>query len=151
MFRLCEFNSNDNKFYNYDNNVVVFPGGFQYGNVDFSNRLSYGGGGGGGGGSQFGYAGGRGGHGGGLVLLFVDKLTLNGRIEAKGKTSVIQLSQICIHKKGKRSRKERLFEILSNYTIHEYIFVVLLDLLQVLLAVEDFRDASDFELLWTHT
>ncbi|KAK3726428.1 hypothetical protein QZH41_014936, partial [Actinostola sp. cb2023] len=59
-------------------------GGFQYGNLDFHNRLSYGGGGGGGGGSAFGNAGGRGGHGGGLVLLFVDKMTLNGKIEAKG-------------------------------------------------------------------
>ncbi|KXJ19259.1 hypothetical protein AC249_AIPGENE27308 [Exaiptasia diaphana] len=66
------------------------PGGFQYGSVDFSSRLSYGGGGGGGGGSQFGYAGGRGGHGGGLVLLFVDKLTLNGRIEAKGERGQCQ-------------------------------------------------------------
>lgn len=65
--------------------VSISLGGFQFGSVDFSSHLSYGGGGGGGGGSQFGFSGGTGGNGGGLVLLLVDKLTLNGNIEAKGK------------------------------------------------------------------
>ena len=61
----------------------------QFGDNDFTKRLSYGGGGGGGGGSAFAddpYSGGRGGHGGGLVYLLLDELTLDGTIESKGNT-----------------------------------------------------------------
>lgn len=68
-------------------------GGMQFGNTDFTKRLSYGGGGGGGGGSAFGddpNSGGRGRHGGGLVYLLLEELTLDGAIESKGNT--LQLS-----------------------------------------------------------
>ena len=61
----------------------------QFGNTDFTKRLSYGGGGGGGGGSAHGddpNPGGRGGHGGGLVYLLLKELTLDGTIESKGNT-----------------------------------------------------------------
>ncbi|XP_048589132.1 uncharacterized protein LOC116618188 isoform X1 [Nematostella vectensis] len=63
-------------------------GGLQFGNQDYTSRLSYGGGGGGGGGSAFGIEGGRGGHGGGLVLLLIKTLTLEGNIRAKGEPGV---------------------------------------------------------------
>lgn len=59
----------------------------QFGNLDFTKRLSYGGGGGGGGGNAFSddpYRGGDGGDGGGLVYLLLDALTLDGRIESEG-------------------------------------------------------------------
>lgn len=62
-------------------------GGMQYGNTDFTKRLSYGGGGGGGGGNAMSddpNPGGNGGHGGGLVYLLLDDFTLDGRIESKG-------------------------------------------------------------------
>ena len=64
-----------------------FLGGMQYGNTDFTKRLSYGGGGGGGGGNVMPddpNPGGEGGHGGGLVYLLLDNLTLDGRIESEG-------------------------------------------------------------------
>jgi len=59
----------------------------QFGNTDFTKRLSYGGGGGGGGASAFGddpYSGGRGGNGGGLVYLLLEELTLDGTIDSRG-------------------------------------------------------------------
>lgn len=59
----------------------------QFGNIDFTKRLSYGGGGGGGGGSAFTddtNLGGRGGNGGGLVYLLLEEITLEGKIESKG-------------------------------------------------------------------
>ena len=59
----------------------------QFGNLDFTKRLSYGGGGGGGGGNAFSddsSPGGDGGDGGGLVYLLLDALTLDGRIESEG-------------------------------------------------------------------
>ena len=59
----------------------------QFGNTDFTKRLSYGGGGGGGGGSAFTddtNLGGRGGNGGGLVYLLLKEITLEGKIESKG-------------------------------------------------------------------
>lgn len=59
----------------------------QFGNTDFTKRLSYGGGGGGGGGSAFTddtNLGGRGGNGGGLVYLLLEEITLEGKIESKG-------------------------------------------------------------------
>ena len=57
----------------------------QYGNTDFTKRLSSGGGGGGGGGNAMpDDDGGEGGHGGGLVYLLLDNLTLDGRIESEG-------------------------------------------------------------------
>lgn len=62
-------------------------GGMQFGNIDFTKRLSYGGGGGGGGGNAFSddpFPGGDGGDGGGLVYLLLDALTLDGRIESEG-------------------------------------------------------------------
>ncbi|XP_073249791.1 uncharacterized protein [Porites lutea] len=62
-------------------------GGMQFGNPDFTKRLSYGGGGGGGGGNALSddpYPGGDGGDGGGLVYLLLDALTLDGRIESEG-------------------------------------------------------------------
>ena len=62
-------------------------GGMQFGNPDFTKRLSYGGGGGGGGGNALSddpYRGGDGGDGGGLVYLLLDALTLDGRIESEG-------------------------------------------------------------------
>ena len=61
----------------------------QFGNTDFTKRLSYGEGGGGGGGSAHGddpNPGGRGGQGGGLVYLLLEELTLDGTIESKGNT-----------------------------------------------------------------
>lgn len=61
----------------------------QFGNTDFSKRLSYGGGGGGGGGNAFSddpYSGGNGGDGGGLVYFLLDELTLDGLIKAQGNT-----------------------------------------------------------------
>ena len=66
----------------------------QFGNTDFTKRLSYGGGGGGGGGSALGddpNSGGRGGHGGGLVNLLLEELTLDGTIESKGKTLLLSV------------------------------------------------------------
>lgn len=66
----------------------------QFGNTDFTKRLSYGGGGGGGGGSALGddpNSGGRGGHGGGLVYLLLEELTLDGTIEPKGKALVLSV------------------------------------------------------------
>ena len=62
-------------------------GAMQFGNTDFTKRLSYGGGGGGGGASAFGddpYSGGRGGNGGGLVYLLLEELTLDGTIDSRG-------------------------------------------------------------------
>ncbi|KAL9952300.1 hypothetical protein ACROYT_G039535 [Oculina patagonica] len=62
-------------------------GGMQFGDTDFTKRLSYGGGGGGGGGSAFGddpNSGGRGGDGSGLVYLRSEELTFDGTIESKG-------------------------------------------------------------------
>lgn len=59
----------------------------QFGDTHFQSRLSYGGGGGGGGGSAFSddtNPGGRGGNGGGLVYLQLQKLTLEGTIDANG-------------------------------------------------------------------
>ena len=59
----------------------------QFGNLDFTKRLSYGGGGEGGGGnalSDDSYPGGDGGDGGGLVYLLLDALTLDGRNESEG-------------------------------------------------------------------
>ena len=70
-------------------------GGMQFGNTDFTKRLSYGGGGGGGGGSAHGddpNSGGRGGHGGGLVYLLLEELTLDGTIESKG-INTLQLTK----------------------------------------------------------
>ena len=60
----------------------------QYGDIDFTQRLSYGGGGGGGGGCGVindTHPGGKGGNGGGLFYLLLDELTLDGRVESKGK------------------------------------------------------------------
>ena len=71
-----------------------FLGGMQFGNTDFTKRLSYGGGGGGGGGSAHGddpNPGGRGGHGGGLVYLLLEELTLDGTIESKGNTLLLSV------------------------------------------------------------
>ena len=59
----------------------------QFGNTDFTRRLSYGGGGGGGGAHALGddpYSGGRGGNGGGLVYLLLEELTLDGTIDSRG-------------------------------------------------------------------
>jgi len=59
----------------------------QFGNTDFTKRLSYGGGGGGGGAHALGddpYSGGRGGNGGGLVYLLLEELTLDGTIDSRG-------------------------------------------------------------------
>ena len=70
-------------------------GGMQFGNTNFTRRLSYGGGGGGGGGSAHGddlNSGGRGGHGGGLVYLLLEELTLDGTIESKG-NNTLQLTK----------------------------------------------------------
>ncbi|KAL9952301.1 hypothetical protein ACROYT_G039536 [Oculina patagonica] len=75
-------------------------GGMQFGNTDFTKRLSYGGGGGGGGASGFGddpYSGGKGGNGGGLVYLLLDELTLDGIIESKGENGE------CLNTKSYRS------------------------------------------------
>ena len=61
----------------------------QFGNTDFTKRLSYGGGGGGGGAAAHAddpNPGGRGGHGGGLVYPLLKELTLDGTIESKGNT-----------------------------------------------------------------
>ena len=66
----------------------------QFGNTDFTKRLSYGGGGGGGGGSAHGddpNSGGRGGHGGGLVYLLLEELTFDGTIESKGNTLLLRM------------------------------------------------------------
>lgn len=69
------------------NCCISHLGGMQFGNTDFTKRLSYGGGGGGGGGSAFTddtNLGGRGGNGGGLVYLLLEEITLEGKIESKG-------------------------------------------------------------------
>ena len=61
----------------------------QFGNTDFTKRLSHGGGGGGGGAAAHGDGpnpGGRGGYGGGLVYLLLEELKLDGTIESKGNT-----------------------------------------------------------------
>ena len=66
----------------------------QFGNTDFTKRLSYGGGGGGGGGAAHGddpNPGGRGGHGGGLIYLLLKELTLDGTIESKGNTLLLSV------------------------------------------------------------
>ena len=63
----------------------------QFGNTDFTKRLSYGGGGGGGGGSAFSddpHPGGTGGRGGGLVYLLLEELNIDGRIKARGITGI---------------------------------------------------------------
>ena len=63
----------------------------QFGNTDFTKRLSYGGGGGGGGASAFSddpNPGGAGGDGGGLVYLLLEELNISGRIEAQGITGI---------------------------------------------------------------
>ena len=59
----------------------------QFGNTDFTKRLSYGGGGGGGGASAFSddpNSGGTGGNGGGLVYLRLEVLTIDGTIDSRG-------------------------------------------------------------------
>lgn len=59
----------------------------QFGNTDFTKRLSYGGGGGGGGGSALGDDP----NSGGLVYLLLEELTLDGTIESKGKALVLSV------------------------------------------------------------
>ena len=74
----------------------------QYGNTDFTKRLSYGGGGGGGGGNAMPddpNPGGEGGNGGGLVYLLLDNLTLDGRIESEGTLRSIRTQSS--HKTGR--------------------------------------------------
>lgn len=63
----------------------------QFGNTDFTKRLSYGGGGGGGGGNAFSddpHTGAKGGDGGGLVYLLLEEIRLNGTIDVQGISSV---------------------------------------------------------------
>lgn len=71
--------------------VSSIEGGMQFGNTDFTKRLSYGGGGGGGGGNAFSddpHTGGKGGDGGGLVYLLLEEIRLNGTIDVRGISSV---------------------------------------------------------------